>query len=118
MATSSDARMLEQERDLYRRLLELGATDELEPFLADALGLMVEVTGAERGYLEVRDPQQESDRSWSIAHACEGDEIEGIRGAISSGVIAETLSTGQTILTSISARTSDGRRYPEVFRRG
>src|SRR5687767_13062419 len=39
-----------RERDLYRRLLDLGAQTEIRPLLAEALGLMVEVLGARLGY--------------------------------------------------------------------
>ena len=49
----SDRVRIRRERDLYLRLLNLGAKDELEPFLEEALQLVVEITGAERGYLEL-----------------------------------------------------------------
>ena len=42
-----------RERDLYRRLLDLGRQEELEPFLREALALIVEVTEARQGYLEL-----------------------------------------------------------------
>lgn len=100
MNPASDLTLLQQERDLYRRLLELGSTDELERFLAEALALIVDVTESEQGYLEVRDPGASDDRSWSIAHGCQDSQIEDIRGNVSRGVIAEALSTGETILTS------------------
>ena len=48
---------LRRERDLYLRLLELGALTEIEPFLGEALELVVELTGAQNGYLELRDPR-------------------------------------------------------------
>jgi Nif-specific regulatory protein len=99
MTTVSDLKLVEQERDLYRRLLELGTTDELEGFLADALGLVADVTGAQQAYLEVRDPHSPDDRSWSLVHGCEAEQVDDIRGRISRGVIAEALSTGETILT-------------------
>ena len=38
---------VQRERDLYRRLLELGGQDELEPFLESALRLVVEMTDRE-----------------------------------------------------------------------
>ena len=86
-----------QERDLYRRLLALGDQADLDPFLREALALIVEVTGAEHGYLEVRDP--EAEEAWSLAHGFSSEEVGDLHGAISSGIIAEALATGTTILT-------------------
>jgi transcriptional regulator with GAF, ATPase, and Fis domain len=86
----------EQERDLYRRLLELGDETELEPFLRDALALIVEVTGANQGYLELQD---DDGPPWSMAHGFSDEEIVGVRSAISRGIIAEAVATGKTIVT-------------------
>jgi len=47
----ADAAVLRRERDLYLRLLDLGHETTLAPFLKDALGLLVEITGAQEGYL-------------------------------------------------------------------
>src|SRR3990172_2886114 len=88
-----------RERDLYLRLLELGAQKELEPLLREALGLIVEVAGARQGYLEVRDDEGGEGRRWCIEHGFSADEIERVRAAISQGIIAEALVTGQTIVT-------------------
>src|SRR6185295_886186 len=44
------------ERDLYRRLLELGSQDEIEPFLDEALRFVCEIADANEGYLELRAP--------------------------------------------------------------
>ena len=48
-----DTERLRLERDLFLRLLELGARDDLRPFLEDALALIVEATGAQQGYIEL-----------------------------------------------------------------
>ncbi len=90
---------IRQERDLYLRLLQLGDQDELDPFLKEALALVVEVTGASRGYLELRDASREEGEAWWIAHDCSSAELEGIRSAISRGIVAEALATGRTIVT-------------------
>src|SRR5204863_9427687 len=52
------------ERDFYRRLLDLSGQDELEPLLEEALGLIVEVTGAAVAYLELYDEAREKPRFW------------------------------------------------------
>jgi Nif-specific regulatory protein len=96
-----EADRLRQERDLYRRLLDLGAQEELEPFLREALGLIVEASGARRGYLELRvQDSDEADSAWWMAHDCSSEEVEGIRDAISRGIIAEALGSGQTVSTA------------------
>ncbi|APR75810.1 Hypothetical protein A7982_01157 [Minicystis rosea] len=91
---------VEQERDFYRKLLELGHSREIEPFLAEALGLIVELTGARRGYVELlSDPDARGEPPVWVAHGCEGEDVAAIRAAFSRGVIAEALATGRTIST-------------------
>jgi Nif-specific regulatory protein len=87
------------ERDLYQRLLELGAHGEVESFLKDALSLVVELVGAREGYLELRDDERGDDSVWWTAEGFAPDEIEEIRRRVSSGIIAEALSTGQVVDT-------------------
>ena len=97
-ALRDDHSRLRSERDLYLRLLSLGAQKELEAFLPEALELLVEVTGAHQGYLELHD-QDDADHSWWIAHGFSPEEIERVRSAICKGIIAEALATGRTIVT-------------------
>jgi Nif-specific regulatory protein len=91
---------LRRERDLYRRLLELDAQCELGPLLREALALIVDVTGARLGYLEVHEgvPAPEGSR-WSAAHGMTDDEVTDARAVMSRGIIAEALATGKTIVT-------------------
>ena len=93
-----------RERDLYLRLLSLGEADELEPFLSKALALVVEVTGARHGYLELVDDSAAGDRRWSLAHGFSALEIQDVRSAISRGIIAAAVASGETILVA-SARS-------------
>jgi Nif-specific regulatory protein len=91
---------LRQERDLYARLLSLGTREDLEPFLEEALALVVEVTDSDQGFLEVRAADaEEGEPSWWMAHACSSAEIDDIRRATSRGIIAEALATGETVVT-------------------
>jgi Nif-specific regulatory protein len=90
---------LRRERGFYRRLLELGAASEPEPFLEQALDLIVEVTGARQAYLELRGEDDEAPPVWWLARGCSSDEVEQIRAAISRGIIAEALVTGATVFT-------------------
>jgi Nif-specific regulatory protein len=97
-----DRAALVSERDFYRRLLELGGQDELEPLLERALQLIVEVTGAEVAYLELRDPGDDEPaalpRFWK-GHGVSADSVHQIRSSISSGIIARTLLEGRTMMT-------------------
>ena len=89
---------LASERDFYRRLLDLGGQDELEPLLEEALHLIVETTGASTGYLELHDDDGGEPRYWTGTGFSEGD-IDAIRTSISRGIIARAISEGRTIET-------------------
>ncbi|MBW2420863.1 MAG: sigma 54-interacting transcriptional regulator [Deltaproteobacteria bacterium] len=90
------------ERDFYRRLLELSVQTEIEPFLKEALALVIEVAGAQCGYLELLGPAEGVEQRWSLAHGFSDEETEAVRSQISTGIIAEALSTG-TIVDTASA---------------
>jgi len=92
-----DVALLQRECDLYRRLLDLGRCDEPEAFLREALALFVEVTGAREGYLELHDDVR--GRRWSDARGLTPEQLQGVRAAISRGIIASALATGKTIVT-------------------
>jgi Nif-specific regulatory protein len=85
------------ERDFYRRLLDLGGKQEIEPLLDDALALIVEVTGAATAYLELYGDDYRP-RFWK-GHHCTEQDIATIRASISRGIIAQALLDGRTIET-------------------
>jgi Nif-specific regulatory protein len=87
-----------QERDFYRRLLDLGGQREIEPLLDEALALIVEVTGAKTGYLELYDDDSNQPRFWR-GHHCTDADLETIRSSISRGIIARAVAEGRTIET-------------------
>ncbi len=91
---------LGRERDLYRKLLGLDVQQELQPFLQEALALVVELSGAHQGYLELHDDDDPPTAPrWSIAHGFSPEEVASVRSAMSSGIVAEALATGRTIVT-------------------
>jgi Nif-specific regulatory protein len=91
---------LRRERDLYLRLLELGALTGIKPFLAESLALVVDLTGAQNGYLELRDPNDSGeDAGWYLSHGFSPTETDDVRSRISRGILAQVLLTGQTIET-------------------
>lgn len=108
MATESEIDQLRAERDLYRQLLDLGAHDDLTPFLDDALGLIVGITGAQKGYLALyarRAPVVDAGQTphLSISRGCSEHDVGAIRAQLSSGIIAQALETGRTISTASAA---------------
>jgi Nif-specific regulatory protein len=96
---STEVEKLRLERDFYRRLLELGTRTDFEPFLEEALALVVEVTGARQGYLDLHGAPDEADGGCFMAHGFSAREVEVVRSQISSGIIAEALSTGRIVDT-------------------
>lgn len=103
----------ERERDFYRKLLELGQADDIDPFLQDALALILDITGAARGYVEIQpDPDARAEPRFWAASGCYDADIDEIRTAISRGVIAEALATGRTVVTESALQD------PRFARRG
>ncbi len=103
MTAGDDGARLRLERDLFLRLLELGARDDLRPFLADALRLIVEVTGAQKGYLEVGSgaaPDRGPAEPFWIASGLDDAGLQSARRALSTGIIAEAIASGRTVSTA------------------
>jgi transcriptional regulator with GAF, ATPase, and Fis domain len=95
-----DLARLRRERNLYRKLLELSGETEFESFLEEALALVVDLTDARNGYLELHDRNEApGEPGWFIAHGFRSDEIDNIRSRVSKGIIAQAIATGQTIDT-------------------
>ncbi|NPD21949.1 MULTISPECIES: sigma 54-interacting transcriptional regulator [Corallococcus] len=98
---SQDVLSLRQERDLYRNLLELGGKDEIEPFLEEALALIVESSSARQGYLEILETHGNANtpRLW-MAHGCYDADVEAIRDRVSRGVLGAAVASGQTVVSA------------------
>jgi len=97
-APTESIRQVTRERDLYRGLLELTAGDDPEPFLKNALELIVGTVGASRGYLELFDPDK-SGEAWSYAVGFEGEELTDIRSLVSHGIIGEAIASERVVVT-------------------
>jgi Nif-specific regulatory protein len=93
-----DQRQLELERDLYRLLLDAKGDGDasISSLLSDALDLIMQITGARIGFIELRNDR--GDHWWST-HRCNGTDIQTIRERISSGIIAEALANHRAIVT-------------------
>jgi Nif-specific regulatory protein len=109
---------LRRERDLYLGLLQLGRAAEVESFLQQALSLIVEATGARRGYLEIRDEESGGDTSWWIAHDCSSEQVEHIRASVSRGIVGQALATGRTVVTPSALLDPRFRERESVQLRG
>ncbi len=97
-----DVDRVKKERDLYRKLLDLGEVSALDPFLSEALTLVVEAAGARRGYIELgRDREGEGQPRWWLAHGFSDQQVEEeVRESLSQGMIAAAVATGETITTA------------------
>lgn len=100
-SSSGDVSTAVLEAKLCRRLLDLGGARALEPFLEEALGLIVEILGVSQGYLELYD--EDSTPQWSIATGFSESDVEKIRKVISHGIISAALASGEIVSTA-SAR--------------
>lgn len=113
--SDSDPQRLRRERDIFRSLLRVGARESIEPFLAEALEVLVRATGARRGYIELHELDERRDdsapRFW-MAQGFFDNDIEAVRDAISRGIIAEAVATGHTVVTE------SARRDPRFIGRG
>ena len=116
--------VLARERDLYLRLLHLSPQLAIAPLLKEALAVLVELSAARQGYIEVYDNEAPGgEPRWWEAHALSEEEVDDVRAVISRGIIAEALATGQTIVTPsavldprFSARASvQGNRIEAVL---
>jgi transcriptional regulator with GAF, ATPase, and Fis domain len=115
-ADFDDAARSKRERDFFRRLLDLGVQDapsDPTPFLEQALGLIVDVTGARQALIELRDEDEEvAAPAWWMARGCSSEDVETIRSVISRGIIAAAHASGKTVYTPsalLDPRFSDRR---------
>ena len=95
----------------YRRLLDLTAQHELDPLLGEALQLIVDVTQAAIGYLELHaEDENKPPRYWKACRATPTD-IDAIRGLISRGIIGRAMAEGRTVNT---ASTISDERFQDL----
>jgi Nif-specific regulatory protein len=98
-ALQADALQAIQERDFYGRLLDLGLHDEIEPFLGEVLALIVQISRAKTGYLELFDDRPGvRSPAFAMAHGCTPAETAAIRERLSAGIISEAVASRNTIV--------------------
>jgi len=86
-----------RERDLYQKLLELRGGAEPRALVGSILELLVEVTKAQRGYLELYPSRDDLHPRWTISHGCSPQQEDEIRTATSRGIVAAALAAGTTL---------------------
>jgi Nif-specific regulatory protein len=85
-----------RERDLYRQLLELGLHTEVEPFLQDALMLLIQIAGARRAAIKLWDRREPTEEA---LYSLEVGFDDQTKLAASRSVIAETFGRGKVVAT-------------------
>lgn len=99
----SEVERLRRERDLYRDLLDLGRRDDVEVFLEGALDLVVGLSSARRGYIELFEERDDEDAPrFLVARGCFDEDVDELRQALSQGIMAEAVATGRTITLEIA----------------
>lgn len=98
---SEPVERLRVERDLYRGLLALGASDDPRPLLEDALRRVVEATGATQGYIALYGGADLAEEPpFALAHHCTADDVAELRSRLSRGIVRKALEQGETISTA------------------
>ena len=107
------------ERDLYLRLLELHQHEEVEPFLEHALDLLVDTSKAERGYIELHNPEsRDCLPRWWHSKGISDEEIAGVRAQLSGNLIAEALVRGEVVESACAVSDSRYQDHESVRRNG
>jgi transcriptional regulator with PAS, ATPase and Fis domain len=109
---------LRLERDLFLRLLEIGATDDVLPFLEAALALIVGVTQARKGYIELYGDVRGAAPRFSMASGLSAEELLEVRQSLSTGIIGEALATGRTVSTASAVDDQRFKAQASVIARG
>lgn len=89
---------LTHERDLLLQLLELSVREDLDEFLRGALALLIELTGARRGYIELRESEDASAARFSLMQGMDAAELSA--ESFSRSVIEEAYATANTVITA------------------
>ncbi len=98
---TDDRDALRRERDFYLRILQLGEREDIEAFLDASLALVMEASGATKGFLELH--ERDKGGRWWLACGFTTEDIDAIRAETSRGIIGEALATGRTVQTASAA---------------
>jgi Nif-specific regulatory protein len=104
---------LELQCKLYKLLLDANAaTDQaLDSYLSETLKLVVAITGAKLGYIELKD---NSNHLWHSTYECSEADLQTIKRSISNGIIADTIASGETVVSSSAFSDDRFQHYRSV----
>ncbi len=90
---------IERQKEFYRLLRHLGQDKDntVEQQLSRALAIMVEMSSARQGYLEIRSSDGEL---ICQSHSMSDEDLATVRESISSGIIGQAIQSGEPIATS------------------
>ncbi len=106
-------KQLELQCELYKLLLnaQTATGKEMDFYLSEALRLVIGITGAQMGYIELKDSNNEA---WLSTFDCSEDDIKSIKRNISSGIIADTIASGKTIVSPSAFLDDRFQQYHSV----
>lgn len=101
--SNSRVSTLEHERDQYRALADIAAlinsSLELEQVLNGVMDTIIQLTGAERGYLMLRD-EETGEMQFRIARNVDRQTIDSATFEVSRSVVQRVAESGEAILTT------------------
>lgn len=92
----------EQLGALSRSAQQLNATLDIDAVLVQAMRMLVDLTGAERAFFMLSDPESDGMRV-RASHNIDSDQIDSSGFAISRTIIDAVLSTGEPLVTTDAA---------------
>lgn len=97
----SDCEHVRRERELFARLLEILRHGAMEPFLDEALALIVELSGAECGYIQLQASRPDGGEplAWWASERLDAAQVATVRGRLSTGIMADALETQDVVET-------------------
>jgi len=111
MLTDQEALVLE--RDFLIRVLELSHHDDPTALLEEALQIVVLVSGARHGYIELEGPVRNAEVAWFSA-TTDALDPKLVRGMLSSTIMRATLAEGRTVQTRAAFEDARFAEAPSV----
>ena len=106
VATPAERDRVLRERDLFFRLLQLGLAEDAVPYASEVLSLLLELTGASRGFLVV-EGSEGAPPILEVSRGLTEEEKPAVRASLSTGIIRDAIRTRRTISTA--SATADPR---------
>jgi Nif-specific regulatory protein len=102
------------ERDIYRRLLDVRSEADSSDIVGEVLNLLVEISGADRGFVECRNVAGK--QRVLAATGMEQGGVDNVLTRISTGIVAETLAQGEVLHTTSAVFDERFNQFASVRR--